>query len=222
MKNPNIPLDAEQYGDVHIHTCYTDGQNTVREYCDQARRNRLQVIIFSEHVRRKLEYDYASFLADIELARKEYRDLTILSGCEAKVIDMDGTLDAPKEILDCCQVITGVFHSFEFSDKKNYLQALRKMLENSEVDIWGHPTLFSQRHGIMLEENEITGLVDTCVSRGILIERNLKYSSPDASFVRLALGRGARFVFGSDAHRTKELLTSQELRRELNWISTAS
>jgi len=137
-----------RYGDFHVHTDYTDGKNTVIEYCQKARQNNLKLIAFTEHVRKSITYDYDDFLSDISQAKSEFHDIKILSGCEAKVLNINGELDAPEEILDQCDIVVGVFHSFRYKDKKNYLTALKAMLRNPVVDIWGHPMLFAERHNM--------------------------------------------------------------------------
>ena len=74
-----------------MHTNYTDGKNTVFEYCKQAEKNGLELIAFTEHVRKKLDYNFDEFLADVYAAKDKF-DLEILAGCEVKVLDSEGTL----------------------------------------------------------------------------------------------------------------------------------
>lgn len=207
-------------GDFHVHTNYTDGKNTIIEYCQKARQNKLKVIAFTEHVRKDITYNYEDFLSDIFQAKSEFDDVKILSGCEAKVLNINGELDAPEVALDQCDVVIGVFHSFKYEDKKNYLVALKSMLRNPIVDVWGHPTLYAKKHNIKLDEEEIKEIINVCIEQGILIERNLKYNLPDINFVKLAISKGAKFVMGSDAHSVSELLTMQKLKEEWNyWIN---
>ena len=214
-----IKYEDTQCGDFHVHTIYTDGKNTVTEYCQKVRQNNLKVIAFTEHIRKKLDYNFNEFLLDIEKAKEEFPDLIILSGCEAKVLNINGELDAPKVVLDQCDVVIGVFHSFKWEDKNSYLVALKAMLRNPTVAIWGHPTLFAKKHRIKLEEEEIKEIINVCIGQGILIERNLKYNLPDINFIKLAISKGAKFVMGSDAHNVSELLTMQKLKEEWNWIN---
>lgn len=208
-----------QYGDFHVHTNYTDGKNTVIEYCQRARQNNLKLIAFTEHVRKSLTYNYNDFLSDISQVKSKFDDIKIFSGCEAKVLNSNGELDAPEEILDQCGVVIGVFHSFKYKDKKNYLVALKAMLRNPVVDIWGHPTLFAERHNIKLEEDELNEIINVCIENDVLIERNLKYNLPNVNFIKLALNKGARVIIGSDAHSINELLTMQKLEEEWKWIN---
>lgn len=207
-------------GDWHIHTSYAHGRDGVYTCCRQAVANGLKLLAFTEHVREKTTYSYDDFLADIARAREEF-DIELLAGCEAKVLDLDGTLDVAEDILRQCDVVIGVFHSFRWTDKRSYLTALEAMLRNPLVQIWGHPTLFAHQNGIRLEDEELARIVDICLENNVLIERNLRYMLPEANFIRLAISKGARFVIGSDAHSSGELLTAARLAEEWNYISLA-
>lgn len=201
-----------------MHTNYTDGKSTIFEYCKKAGENGLKLIAFTEHVRKKLSYSYDDFLSEISSAKDKF-DIEILSGCEAKVLNLDGELDVSEDVLKQCEVVIGVFHSFKWKDKRNYLIALRVMLKNPIVDIWGHPTLFAKRHNIKLEENELKEIINICIENNVLIERNFKHTLPDVNFMKLAIDKGAKFVMGSDAHSINELLTIDKLKEEWNWIN---
>ena len=63
-------------GDWHCHTRYTDGRNTVMEMCTQAQKNGLELIAFTEHVRRSLSYDFSKLEADVKKARKKFSPTT--------------------------------------------------------------------------------------------------------------------------------------------------
>lgn len=214
-----VCLPVLKYADVHVHTNYTDGRNTIREYCQRALQNNIEAIAFTEHVRRNLNYNFDGFLLDIERARREFPQLVILSGCEAKVLNTEGELDAPESAVSQCEIVMGVFHSFEHKGKQSYLAALKAMVRNPIVDIWGHPTLYLKERNMKLEKEELSEIINACIKNGVLIERNLKYDVPDANFISLAANKGAKFVIGSDAHNIDELPTIRRLREEWNWIN---
>lgn len=217
-----IRYEDTGHGDFHVHTSYVDGAGTVAEYCQRAIQNGLKVIAFTEHVRRNLTYNFDDFLSDVFQAKSEFRDIKILSGCEAKVLNTDGELDVATEVVERCDLVIGVFHSFNHKDKESYLLALKAMLRNPVVSIWGHPTLFPNKNHLKLEDTEIESAIDICVRENILIERNLRYGIPDARFITLALKRGAKFVISSDAHNLDELLTAQKWFKEKEWIDKMS
>lgn len=205
-------------GDWHVHTSYTDGRDSVNTYCRKAVSKGLKLLVFTEHVRRKMSYSYADLLSDIVRARQDF-DIEIFAGCEAKVLDTNGSLDVSEDVVQQCDVVTAVFHSSPKVDKQGYLEALKAMLENPRVHIWGHPFLFAQRNDINLEEAEKEFIIKLCIENQVLIERNLKYLLPDTDFIRLALKRGARFIIGSDAHNADELPTSARLHHEWQYIA---
>ena len=59
--------------DWHIHTNWTDGENTVFEYCERAVQEGIPLIAFIEHVRKKLNYDFRRFFYRLPI----YASLTL-------------------------------------------------------------------------------------------------------------------------------------------------
>ena len=197
-------------GDWHVHSWFTDGTSTVSELCQEAITKGLKLLAVTEHVRRSLSYDFGAFLAEIQQARKEFPELVVLAGCEAKVVNLQGDLDVSDDVLQRCDLVMGVFHFFPFAHKEAYMQALCNMLRKDYVDLWGHPTLFAVRHGIALSQSDTRLLGDLCNSHEVLVERNLKYRVPNDDFIRDAGIRN--WVWGSDAHSPRELLTLEDIR----------
>lgn len=54
----------------HLHTNYTDGENSVFEYCDVAKEMGIKLVCFTEHVSLDLSYNFNNYLLDIKKARK--------------------------------------------------------------------------------------------------------------------------------------------------------
>jgi len=206
---PHEALLAE--GDWHVHSRWSnDAQGTIADYCRQARQNGLRLIAFTEHVRRRLLFDYRAFCDDVERAREAFPDLVILKGCEAKVLNAQGDLDVPDDVLEQCEVVVGSFHSFP--DPTAYVRAIEGMLQNPQVDIWGHPTLYAVRKGIPLDLATVEGLIDLCIQHQVLIEFNAKYRLPGDAMRAMVVDRRAKYVFGSDAHRVDALRNRKDDR----------
>lgn len=192
-------------GDWHVHTNYTDGKNTVFEYCEQAQKNGLELIAFTEHVRKELDYDFDDFVSDVFSAKDRF-DLEVLAGCEAKVLDIDGNLDASEEVLRTCEIVLGAFHRFDPPQKVSYITALLNMITNPYVDIWAHPTQFGIRNKISLNEDDLYKIATSCFINDVLIEKNKKYNLPDEKFLTIISKLKCKFSRGSDAHDIDELL----------------
>lgn len=197
-------------GDWHVHTNYTDGKNTILEYAQKAVENNLELIAFTEHVRRIMDYSFEDFMSEVYSVKDKF-NIEILVGCEAKVIDTDGNIDVSPDVLKKCDIVLGTFHEFKPKNKAAYLLALKNMLKNRDVDIWAHPTLFAKKNNFLLSDEEICELVELCYTNEVLIERNKKHDVPNITFLNFSSIRGLNFVFGSDAHQIDELLDRKTL-----------
>jgi len=179
-----------------------EGENSVLELCEQAEKNGLKLIAFTEHVRKELDYDFNDIVRDVEEARKRFQNLKILTGCEARVL-LNGDIDVSDEVLKLCNVVVASFHWFPYH-KKDYVKALKKMLKNPEVDIWGHPT--TMLRNCELNRKETEDIINLCIENKVLIEKSLcpNYPTPP-DFLELVEKLGAKIVISSDAHSTWEL-----------------
>ena len=93
----------------HLHTNYTDGLSSIEDYCLWASRNGCDTIVFTEHVRKELSYDFYSFLSDIENAKRKFPNMDIWVGVEAKIL-LDGELDISDEVLPKIEIICFACH----------------------------------------------------------------------------------------------------------------
>ena len=190
-------------GEWHVHTNYTDGQNSVFEICERARELGIPLLAFTEHVRRDLTYDFNEFLSDIERAREEFPELIILSGIEAKVLP-DGSLDVEDEIIKQVDYPIFAFHSFP-RNRELYVGCLKKAIKNKYVNAWAHPGLFLQRTGFSLTVDELEEIFNLMRKHDVLLEINRRYCLPEKEWMNLAMQMGVRMVRGDDVHSIGEL-----------------
>ncbi len=190
-------------GEWHIHTSYTDGENSVDDYCKRAVELGIPLVAFTEHVRHSLSYDFNAYLEDIDRAQQQY-DLIVLSGCEAKILP-DGTLDVDDSILKQVDYPIFAFHSFP----KNidvYLDALYNVLKNPYINAWAHPGLFLKRNNLSLPEDALNLILKLLRDNEVLIELNAKYNTPPGPWIDLASQYHVNFVRGGDCHCVEELM----------------
>jgi putative hydrolase len=189
-------------GEWHIHTRYTDGRDSVHDYCRRASELQIPLLAFTEHVRKTPDYDFNAFIGDIERVRDEF-DLIILSGCEAKVLP-DGDLDVSEEILRAVDYPVFSYHSFP-PDTGLYVKTLLHVLNNRCVNTWAHPHALMENRGILLSDKDRESIFQCLKQNDVLLERNQKYGVPDPTWLRMAEWYGIDLVRGSDCHGTDEL-----------------
>jgi putative hydrolase len=189
-------------GEWHIHTCYTDGRNSVSDYCKRASDLGIPLVAFTEHVTKNLDYNFDAFIEEIERARDQF-DLIILSGCEAKVLP-DGNLDVSEEILTRVDYPVFSYHSFP-SDSDLYLQTLLNVLNNKYVNSWAHPGALMDIRGIHISDENLGDVFQCMKQNDILLERNQKYGVPNSSWMAMADTYKICLVRGSDCHGIEEM-----------------
>ncbi|CEG11020.1 conserved hypothetical protein [groundwater metagenome] len=190
-------------GNWHIHTNYTDGKDKIFDICEIGSKKNIPLIAFTEHVRKNLSYNFADFLNDIEEARKIYRNIIILSGCEAKILP-GGEIDVSEDILTKVDYPIIAFHSFP-NDKDLYLKSIKKAIENKYVNTLAHPGYFLIKNKLPINNNEVMDILTKIKENNVLLEINTKYGLPPRDWIESAIKIGVRMVRGNDAHSKEEV-----------------
>ncbi|MEM3393641.1 MAG: PHP domain-containing protein [Candidatus Aenigmatarchaeota archaeon] len=196
-------------GDWHVHSNYTDGRSTLKQMIKVAENRKLKAIAITEHVRKKLDYDFYSLLNEIDSLRKKSQ-IKIFSGIEAKVLNKKGELDLSKKILKEVDIVLGTFHSFNFSSNdfdekiKEYEKALINLLKNRSINIWAHP--FSQLYERkIISKLNFEKIFKILKKRALVIEINLRKFYLSRNFLNLLFKTKVLFSIGSDAHSADEI-----------------
>lgn len=187
----------------HLHTDYTDGLNSVEDYFNYASKYNFDVIIFTEHVRKNIKYDFEKFLLSIQKCHIAFSQVEPIIGVEAKILP-DGTLDIPETILSKIKLICIACHSFP-----SEIELYRNVLENVFSDgkwkkyhrVWVHPGRFLRKNNLLEHEHGETvlrQLVDYAVNEGVLIEVNQKDKLPPPSALEGVSSHN--LIIGHDAH----------------------
>ena len=194
-----------QSGNWHVHSSYTDGKNSVFEMCQKAEELGMRIIVFTEHVSRKMGFRFEDFLADVHAAKDRF-NLIVLAGCEAAVTDVNGTLDAYPEMLRQCEIVAAGFHRFPYHEKEKRLHALELLLKNPQVDVWTHPrTLYmTGRIALTLTPTEKERALSWCKENTVLLENNSRYPL-DKEFLDTAQRMRVPTCSATSAHSTEEL-----------------
>src|SRR6266487_1138009 len=204
---PVLVQESDLRGILHVHSTWSDGQNTIRELVEACIARGYQYLGITDHSKVAA---YAGGLAEENLRRQqeeidrlneEYTGcLHILTGTECD-IRKDGTLDYADEVLANLDFVVASIHSNFNLSPEEQTQRMLRAIANPNVDIIGHPTgrILLGRVGYTLD---MEAVIDASVEHGVCIEINAHPSRLDMDWrlVKRARDRGMKIPIDPDAH----------------------
>ena len=194
-------------GDLHTHSTWTDGNNTIEEMAASAQERGYEYIALTDH---SPSLRVANGLTEAQLKEKrreidELQDrfkVNILFGTEVDILP-DGSIDYPDEILRQFDIVVASVHSRFNQDNTARIIAA---MENPQVHIIGHPSgrLINQRAPYSINYEKI---FKRAIETGTVLEINAQYRRLDLQdiYIRQAKEFGCLFSIDSDAHTTDSL-----------------
>src|SRR5208337_3147581 len=139
-----VPYDAVK-GDLHVHSKWSDGRDSIRDLAETARARGYEYIAICDHSR-SAEIDRGLTVekvvqqrAEIEQLNREPGGIPVLHGVECN-INEDGTLDLPSAVLRDFDLVIASIHSRFRMHGDEMTRRLLAAIDNENVDIIGHPT----------------------------------------------------------------------------------
>jgi putative hydrolase len=192
--------------DYHVHCNYNDHSSpdlTIRNVLKRAKELNLEALAITEHVRKTSDW-IPKYLKEIDSQIKNYSEnhdsnLRVISGFEAKIL-ANGSVNCPEEYSKNYFLIAS-FHNI-FGNKEIWINALKKAIENPDVDVIGH---IAPEPTFTLETDEIDALASLIVENKKIVEINAKYRRPPSTWILTFSKRGVKFHLGSDAHTLQQI-----------------
>ncbi len=201
---------ADIRGDLHMHTTWSDGDDTAEMMARAAKARGYEYIAITDHSR-SLQFAGGVSIDDLREHATVVRKLSdrvglhILMGSEVDILP-DGTLDYPDEVLRTLDVVIGSVHSRLRMAQEEMTRRVITALQNPYLDILGHPTgrLVGQRPPF---DVDLDAVIEAASKTETVLEINAYPERLDLkdSHVRLARDRNALFEIGTDAHRKDHL-----------------
>ncbi len=208
---PHLIELSDIKGDLHAHSTYSDGHNTMAEMASAAQAKGYEYLAMTDHSQ-KLRIAGGVSAEDLLIKKKEIDELNkklknfrILYGTEVE-IDRDGNLDYNEKILGEFDVVVASVHSGFNQPQDKMTARLLKACRNKFVNIIAHPT------GVHLGKREPYDVDLKALSRAAKEENT--FLEINACPVRLDLNsanvyfanqEGADFTINTDAHRINQL-----------------
>ncbi|WP_164668430.1 DNA polymerase/3'-5' exonuclease PolX [Virgibacillus doumboii] len=202
---PLIELDDIR-GDLHMHTTWSDGAQSLEEMVNRAREKGYDYITITDHskflqVANGLnETRLRKQRKEIEKLNEKYNDIHIFAGVEMDILP-DGTLNFDNEFLKEMDFVIGAIHSSFNQSEEKIMARLDAALENPYVSLIAHPTgrLIGRRNGYKVDVDK---LIERARETGTALEINANPNRLDlsAEWVRKAQDAGVRIAINTDAH----------------------
>ena len=194
-------------GDLHVHSTWSDGHNTIAEMAAAARANGYKYLAVSDHSPRlrvaggvKPE-DLKKKKEEIDALNAKEKDFHILFGTEVE-IDSDGNLDYNNTILSEFDFVIAAIHSGFEQSSEQLTKRLVKVCQNKYVHAIAHPTgvHLGKREPYHFDFKEVCA---AAVDHNVCLEINAFPVRLDLNGANVYHARkyGVKFVIDTDAHR---------------------
>jgi len=204
---PTLVQESDLRGVLHVHSTWSDGQNTIREMAEACIARGLMYLGITDHSKAAA---YAGGLNEEALRRqgeeidrlnKEFAGrLRILKGTECDILK-DGSLDYADAVLAGLDFVVASIHSNFNLQPEEQTQRMLRVISNPYLNIIGHPTgrILLGRAGYTLD---MEAVIDAAAAHNVCIEINASPSRLDLDwrFVRRARDKGIKIPINPDAH----------------------
>ncbi len=205
-KLPNIIEYNDIKGDLHVHSIWSDGVNSIETIAIEAKKLGYKYIGISDHsqslhiARGLSEEQVLEKIEEIRRLDDRIDGIRILCGTECD-IKQDGSLDYPNSLLKKFDfVIAGIHMGFKMTQEEATSRTIKAM-ENEYVTIIAHPTgrLIGRREPFDLDMDKI---FEKAVETNTYLEINAFPDRLDLNDVNCKRGKeyGVKFVINTDAH----------------------
>jgi len=208
---PKLVELSDIRGDLHTHTEWSDGHDSIEDLAQAAQDMGYQYIVVTEHsagrgaahglsVERLREQ-----VAEIKALNLRLRGIRVLTGTEVD-IRADGRLDLPHEILAELDIVIAAVHSAMNQTKEKMTQRVISAIENPDVDVIAHPTcrLIGEREPLAID---LEAVFRAAAAHNKIMEINAMPERLDLRDTHAFRARelGVKLAVGTDAHSVAHL-----------------
>ena len=198
-------------GDLHTHSTWSDGRNTIEEMALAAKALGYSYLGVSDHSQ-KLKIARGVSVEDLKRKKKEIdllnqklNNFRILFGTEVE-IDTHGDLDYNDAVLSEFDIVIASVHSHFDQPREQMTERLIKVCRNKHVDGIGHPTgrHIGKREACDIDFKEFyKAAADT--NTFLEINASPQRLDLDSSQVYFGRSQGVKFTVNTDSHAVEHL-----------------
>ena len=208
---PALIEQSHMRGDLHMHTRYSDGRDTVEEMVAECHRLGYEYMAITDHssgaaASRTLKRDeVAEQREEIDRLRDKYAGLTILHGIEVDILP-SGRLDYDDDTLEQFDIVLASLHEHDGQDGAQLTRRSLAAIRHPLVNILCHPAnqLVGHFDGYDLDFDT---LYAAAIETGTALEVDgaPSHMDLDSRRARSAATAGVTLTIDSDCHRVAAL-----------------
>lgn len=209
-KQPQRLELAQLQGNLHTHSLWSDGTDTLEQLAEEAQKRGYKYLAITDHSRSMVVANGLTverLLAQgEEIARlnRGFSDFRLLWGSEVDILG-DGTLDFPEEILARLDFVVVAVHSQFSMSPEAMTERICRGISHPHVDVLAHPTgrKINRRVGYQADWERVYA---TAQEHGVALEINCSPRRLDLNdkAARRARDCGCLISLGTDAHSLPE------------------
>lgn len=225
-KLPDLVNIEDIKGDLHTHTSYSDGQNSIIEMAEAAKKLGYEYIAVTDHSKYLAIYNgmdekrLGTQLEEIDKINEKLEGITLLKSIEVDILE-DGSLAMDNNILKKLDLVIGSMHNKLALSQDKQTKRILKAMDNPYFNILAHPT------GRLIGEREASDinmelLFKEAKAKGCFLEINAQPKRLDLNdiYAKYAKEAGVKFAISTDAHNiaTLEYMRYGIFQARRGWI----
>ena len=208
---PRLVQLSDIKGDFHVHTDWSDGQDSIKLMADEAKALGYQFIAITDHsagrgVAHGLNIERLNQQVNaIKELNQTMTGIRILSGTEVD-IKADGSLDLPEEALANLDIVVAAIHSSMGQSKEQMTKRVIGAMVSPHVDVIAHPTcrILGEREPVDID---MEAVFKSALQYNKALEINAMPDRLDLKDIHIQRAQklGVTLVMGTDAHALAHL-----------------
>lgn len=192
--------------DLHCHTIASGhAYSTLKENIDEAKLKGLKYVGVSDHAPNMPGSTHPFYFGNLGVIKEEINGVKVLKGIEANIMDFDGNIDIPSDVVGKLDYVIASFHPpcINPGNIDENTKAILNVMENKEVKIIGH--LDDSRYPVDYEKvvvkaKETNTLLE--INNSSLRTNSFRVGAIENAKVLLNLCKkhDVKVILGSDAH----------------------
>lgn len=192
--------------DLHCHTIASGhAYSTLKENIDEAKLKGLKYVGVSDHAPNMPGSTHPFYFGNLGVIKEEINGVKVLKGIEANIMDFDGNVDIPKDVIGKLDYVIASFHPpcINPGNINENTKAILNVMENEEVKIIGH--LDDSRYPVdyekvVLKAKETKTLLE--INNSSLKPNSFRVGAIDnaKTLLNMCKKHDVKVILGSDAH----------------------